>query len=72
MSTTMRLRYAVRGGHVHCRLFVGQAPDGFQPAGYTLAKAGDLIFRADEWTDVQVAFECGGVEVLPEAAEVAA
>lgn len=54
----MRLRYRVLGGHVHCRLFVGHEGAG--------AKAGDLIFRVEEWTDVQVSFECGGIDVLPE------
>jgi hypothetical protein len=35
---TMRCRYRTIGGHVHCAVF-----------GPYSGKAGDLIFRVDEW-----------------------
>lgn len=58
-STPIRARFERRGGHVHVRVFVGPEGRG--------AKAGDLIFRdGDEWSDAQVALECGGIDVLPE------
>lgn len=57
----MRLYYRTIGGHVHCRLFVGQEGSG--------GKAGDLTFRVSEWDDVRFAFEAGGFSVRPEALE---
>lgn len=37
-SGVMRCRYETIGGHVHCMVF-----------GPFSGKAGDLVFRADEW-----------------------
>lgn len=41
-SGVMRIEYRVLGGHVHCRVF-GPFSD----------KAGDLVFRAEEWDHFQ-------------------
>lgn len=57
---SMRLYYQKLGGHIHCRLFTAPHPS------HTHAKCGDLVFSEDEWTDVRVSFECGGVDVLEE------
>ncbi len=38
-----RIRYKIMGGHVHCRVFVGESAD------LTHALAGDLCFRRPEW-----------------------
>lgn len=53
---TMRCRYRVIGGHVHCSVF-----------GPYAGKAGDLIFRVEEWphfrkTHPHWAFQDWGVE----------
>jgi hypothetical protein len=42
----LRLYYGVRGHHVHGRLFVAAT-------GQTFAKAGELVFRLDEWEQVR-------------------
>lgn len=41
-DTTMRCRYRVLGGHVHCRFFLN-------------GNAGTLVFAVDEWSDVVAA-----------------
>lgn len=53
----MRLYHNLLGAHVHCRLFVGEYPGG---------KAGDLIFRQEEWDDVHERLVRAGVDVRPE------
>jgi len=40
-----KLRYRVRGGHVHVRVFTA-------PRGLSFAKSGDLVFAAAEWPHV--------------------
>lgn len=37
-----RLRYKLKGNHVHCRLFVG-------PRSGAMGKVGDLVFRKEEF-----------------------
>lgn len=41
-SGVMRCEYEVVGGHVHCRVF-----------GPYSGKAGDLVFRVEEWDHVR-------------------
>lgn len=41
-SGAIRCRYRVLGGHVHCRIF-----------GPYTGKAGDLVFRVEEWDHVR-------------------
>ena len=56
--TSLRVYYKVLGGHVHCRVFSGKAPD------LTHAKNGDLAFSVEEWN-------AGGVyDALSRIAEV--
>ncbi len=43
---SIRIYYEQRGWHIHCRVFTGKAKN------QTHAKAGDLVFSADEWPDV--------------------
>ena len=43
---TLRFRWVTQGGHVHVRVFAGCSNIyGVN----TLGKAGDLVFRTDEW-----------------------
>ena len=42
----VRIRYKQLGGHVHCRMFVGQAPN------MTFAKSGEFVLSAGrEWDE---------------------
>jgi len=41
--TSLRVYYKILGGHVHCRVFSGKAPD------LTHGKNGDLTFSVEEW-----------------------
>ena len=41
--TSLRVYYKILGGHVHCRVFSGKAPD------LTHAKNGDLALSVEEW-----------------------
>ena len=43
--THIRIWHRTLGGHVHCRVFSGKAPD------LTHGKNGTLIFSAEEWED---------------------
>ena len=43
----IRMYYSKIGRHVHCRLFTGKATN------MTFAKSGDLVFREEEWDDIQ-------------------
>lgn len=46
MKHYFRLRYEIKGGHVHCRLFSTTNPNG------TWAKNGDLVFtKGTEFRD---------------------
>lgn len=57
-GTRLRVRYTVRGGHIHCRIFSGN-PD------QTMAKCGDMKFSDLEWPRVKARLEqCA--EVLEE------
>lgn len=60
----IRVRYDERGGRVFCRVFVGRAWDNDK----TLAKAGDLTFRDDEWDAVRGWLVIAGIPVIPEDA----
>lgn len=59
-SVVLRLRYQVRGGHVHCRLFVAHPP------GETFAKSGDLVFALEEWAAVCLCLEGAAIEIVPD------
>ena len=56
----LRIRWEKQGGHVHCRVFTAQSIE------HTFANCGELCFDIDEWSEVSVAFECGGFEVIGE------
>lgn len=43
---TLRFYYRQAGGHTHVRVFCG-------PSGQTAGKCGDLVFRNEEWDDIQ-------------------
>ena len=58
----LRLRWKREGAHYHCRLFTSFALQG------TFAKSGDLVFGAQEWPGVFMAFQ-KIAEVLPEDEE---
>lgn len=46
----LRVRYEVRGGHTHCRMFMGEHD-------WALGKCGDLTFRNTEFELMQRALE---------------
>ena len=59
MSHVFRVRFDVRGGHVHCRVFSAPRPD------HTFAKLGDLVVtRGPEFVALMQAFD--GAEFLGE------
>lgn len=55
----IRIRYEVRGGHVHCRMFTAKARD------LTFAKNGELVFSVEEWASVRAALS-SAIEFIPE------
>jgi hypothetical protein len=55
-SATCKIRYEQRGGHVHAQVFVGHR--------HALAKAGDLVFRVEEWRFFEAALELGAAQTM--------
>jgi hypothetical protein len=43
--TRFRFRWELLGGHVHVRVFAGQENSS------SFGKAGELVFREEEWAD---------------------
>jgi hypothetical protein len=60
MAVLFRLRYDVRGGHIHCRLFERRPPSE------TWEKNGDLVFDEESWPTFRDSIQRCGVEVLRE------
>ncbi len=61
-KTYWRVRFAIRGGHVHCRLFSTNNPKG------TWAKCGDFVTRKGaEFRDLLAGFQAA--EFIPEDGE---
>jgi hypothetical protein len=54
-----RLRYDVRGGHVHCRLFQATS------VGQTWQKNGDITFDEKGWAAFSALIN-GRIEMIPE------
>ena len=59
-----RVRYEVRGDHIHCRLFCAAQKNR------TFAFCGDFRIRAEEWADFQQAFQ--GAEFIGDSQAKAA
>lgn len=58
----IRWRYRVLGGHVHVRVFAGR---GWRD-DVSLAKAGDLIFRDDEFREMRAGGLLDDFRIVPE------
>ena len=57
-----RVRFATRGGHIHCRLFVAEAQN------MTFAKCGDFVVnKGEEFRDLLEAFS--RAEFIPDEGE---
>ena len=54
----VRARWTVGGGHTHVRVFVSMTGEA------SLAKAGDLVFRNEEWAEISPALERAGWELV--------
>jgi hypothetical protein len=63
MSMLFRFRFKVAGAHTYVRVFAGKE-------GGTLGKAGNLVFRNEEWADLAPLLEgaphSSFVEIVPE------
>ena len=56
----VRARFEELGGHTHVRVFATMCGEA------SLGKAGDLVFRNEEWSAIRPALERIGWQVLPE------
>lgn len=64
MALIIRIYWEKRGGHVHCRVFAGYATgDG------TIGKAGDLVFRQEEFDDFRRHMAFGWGQLYPQFIE---
>lgn len=59
-EVVIRIRYAKRGGHYHCRVFTAPAVD------QTFAKCGEVVFDDREWDSVVALLASVGVEFVNE------